>query len=69
MLVKGFTYGLVLCTGTIVLAYSKSYGRWDPLLPFYIIVAAGGFAGCWILMKNMKEGSVHRENEWTGKSI
>ena len=55
MLVKGFTYGLVLCIGTALLAYSDTYGMWDPLMPFYIIVALGGVLGCWLLLKNFAE--------------
>ena len=55
MLVKGFTYGLVLCIGTALLAYSDTYGIWDPLMPLYIIVALGGILGCWLLLKNFKE--------------
>ena len=30
MLVKGFTYGLVLCIGTALIAHSDTYGIWDP---------------------------------------
>jgi hypothetical protein len=55
MLVKGFTYGLVLCVGTALLAYSKAYGKWDPLMPLYIVLAAGGFLGCLLLLRNMKK--------------
>lgn len=55
MLVKGFAYGLVLCVGTILLAYSNVYGRWDPLMPLYVVVAVGGILGCWLLLKNFKE--------------
>ncbi len=54
MLVKGFTYGLVLCIGTSVLAYNKAYGKWDPLMPLYVALAIGGGLGCWLLLKNMK---------------
>ncbi len=52
MLVKGFAYGLALCLGTIFLAYSKAYGKWDPLMPFYMVIALGGFIGCFLLFKN-----------------
>jgi hypothetical protein len=52
MLVKGFTYGLVLCVGTALLAYSDAFGKWDPLMPLYIIVAVGGFLGGWLLWRN-----------------
>lgn len=55
MLVKGFTYGLVLCLGTALLAYSDEYGKWDPLMPLYILVAVGGLLGCWLLLKNLKD--------------
>ena len=55
MLVKGFTYGLVLCVGTALLACSDTYGKWDPLMPLYIIVALGGISGCWLLLKNFAE--------------
>ncbi len=55
MLLKGFTYGLVLCLGTALLAYSPAYGKWDPLMPFYVIVVVGGFWGCWVLLKHLQE--------------
>lgn len=54
MLVKGFAYGLVLCIGTALLAYSDAYGTWDPLMPLYIIIALGGILGCWVLLKYFK---------------
>jgi hypothetical protein len=54
MLVKGFTYGLVLCTGTTMLAFSEVYGKWDPLMPFYITVAIGGLVGSIYLLLNYK---------------
>jgi hypothetical protein len=54
MLVKGFTYGLVLCIGTALLANSAAFGKWDPLMPLYIILAAGGALGCWLLLKEFK---------------
>lgn len=53
MLVKGFTYGLVLCIGTALLAYSPVFGKWDPLMPFYLILVIGGFTGSWMLLKNL----------------
>ncbi len=55
MLVKGFTYGLVLCVSTALLAYSDTYGKWDPLMPMYIILVTGGILGCWFLLKNLKD--------------
>jgi hypothetical protein len=55
MLVKGFTYGLVLSIGTASLAYSDAYGKWDPLMPLYVALVIGGLMGCWLLLKNYKE--------------
>jgi hypothetical protein len=54
MLVKGFTYGLVLCIGTTLLAYSDAYGKWDPLMALYIVLTVGGMLGCWLLLRNLK---------------
>jgi hypothetical protein len=55
MLVKGFTYGLVLSIGTASLANSATYGKWDPLMPLYIFLSVGGLFCCWLLLKNLKE--------------
>jgi hypothetical protein len=55
MLVKGFTYGLVLSIGTAALAYSDAYGKWDSLMPLYLALVIGGLLGCWLLLKNFKE--------------
>jgi hypothetical protein len=55
MLLKGFFYGLVLSFGTIGLANSNAFGKWDPLLPLYVSIAVGGLLGCWLLLKNFKE--------------
>ncbi len=55
MLVKGFTYGLVLSIGTAALAYSEVYGKWDPLMPLYVALSVGGLLGCWLLLKKFKE--------------
>lgn len=57
MLVKGFTYGLVLCIGTAFLAYDKAYGKWDPLMPLYVALTLGGLLGCWFLLKPYKTNS------------
>jgi hypothetical protein len=57
MLVKGSAYGLVLCVGTTLLAYSETYGEWDPLMPLYVILAIGGLLGCWFLLKNLKDSN------------
>ncbi|EKD25873.1 MAG: hypothetical protein ACD_79C01462G0003 [uncultured bacterium] len=54
MLLKGFTYGLVLSIGTALLAYSPAFGKWDPLMPLYLLLVIGGFICCWILLKNLK---------------
>jgi hypothetical protein len=62
MLVKGFIYGLVLCTGTILFAYSPAYGKWDPLMPLYIVLAVGGILGCWLLLKNLKDTNTALKN-------
>jgi hypothetical protein len=60
MLVKGFTYGLVLSIGTASLANSDAYGKWDPLMPLYVALVIGGLMGCWLLLKNFKE--VQKDN-------
>lgn len=59
MLVKGVAYGLVLCVGTAVLAYSKSYGKWDPLMPLYTVLFVGGLLSCWFLLRNFDEKSLN----------
>lgn len=41
MLVKSFTYGLVLITGTVLIVL-RDTGKLDPLMPFYVFVAVGG---------------------------
>ncbi len=55
MLVKGFTYGLVLCVGSVMLAYSPAYGKWDSLMPLYIVLAVGGSLGTASLLRNLNE--------------
>jgi hypothetical protein len=52
MLVKSFTYGLVLVAGTTFIAIT-SIGPWDPLLPFYVFVSGGGFVFLRILLKDV----------------
>ncbi len=54
MLVKGATYGLVLCVGTALLAYSNTYGKWNSMMPLYVVLIGGGIVGCWLLLKNFK---------------
>jgi hypothetical protein len=58
MLVKGVTYGLVLCVGTALLAYSNTYGKWDPLMPLYFVLFIAGMLGCWLLLKHFKEDEI-----------
>lgn len=55
MLLKGFTYGLVLSIGTALLAYSPAYGKWDPLMPFYVVLVIGGLIGCLALLNNLND--------------
>lgn len=52
MLVKGLTYGLVLMSGTSLIAV-RGLGPWDPLMPFYTFVALGGLTSLIVLLKNM----------------
>lgn len=64
MLVKSFTYGLVLCVGTTIRACSTSYGKWDPLMPMYVLLVIGGLSGCWMLLKNgMDSKTTNLDNE------
>jgi hypothetical protein len=53
MLVKAFTYGLVLVLGAILIA-TRGIGAWDPLLPFYLFVSTGGFIFLQMLLKGIK---------------
>jgi hypothetical protein len=52
MLIKCFTYGLVLTFGTFVIM-KKGLGN-DPLLPVWIFITVGGLLGLFILLKNVK---------------
>jgi hypothetical protein len=52
MLVKCFTYGLVLTFGTFVIM-KKELGN-DPLMPVWIFITVGGLLGVFILLKNVK---------------
>jgi hypothetical protein len=56
MLVKGFTYGLVLVVGTILLALKNIN---DPLLPVWIFITAGGLIGLWFLFKQINTQVKH----------
>lgn len=53
MLIKAFTYGLVLTVSTTLVAFSDLNIGWDPLMPFYVFVMVGGFIGCLVLLKNL----------------
>lgn len=53
MLVKAFTYGMVLIVGTFLIG-KTGIGPWDPLLPFYAFVATGGCIFCWLLFRELK---------------
>ncbi|GEO07105.1 hypothetical protein AAE02nite_47690 [Adhaeribacter aerolatus] len=56
MLVKAFTYGLVLTVTTTFIAFSGLSTGWDPLMPFYVFVMVGGLVGSLVLLKNLKPG-------------
>lgn len=49
MLVKAAAYGLVLCSGTMLLLLNGI--DHDPLLPFYLFIALGGITGLTVLLK------------------
>jgi hypothetical protein len=52
MLFKAATYGLVLCSGTILLML-RGVDR-DPLLPFYLFITVGGLTGLVILLRSLQ---------------
>jgi len=52
MLVKSFTYGLALISMSLFVWWVV--GVWDPLMPFYIFIATGGFIFLWIYLKNLE---------------
>ncbi|KAA5539953.1 hypothetical protein [Adhaeribacter rhizoryzae] len=54
MLVKAFTYGLVLTVSTTLISLSDLHVGWDPLMSFYVFVMVGGFIGSLILLNNLK---------------
>jgi hypothetical protein len=58
MLVKGVTYGLVLCVGTTLLALSNTYGKWDLMMPLYVALVGGGIVGTWLLLKNFNQNTI-----------
>ena len=53
MLMKAATYGMVLCSGT-VLQMLRNDVR-DPLLPFYLFITVGGFAGLLLLIRSLQQ--------------
>jgi hypothetical protein len=53
MLVKAFTYGMVLIVGTLLIGHNK-LAPLDPLLPFYIFVATGGCFFGWLLFLDLR---------------
>jgi len=57
MLVKCFTYGLVLTFGTLLLMKKGIVN--DPLLPVWIFITVGGLVGLFILFKNVKSVSLN----------
>lgn len=52
MLVKAFTYGAALI-GMVLFGWT-TLGAWDPLMPFYIFIATGGFVFLLIFLKNLE---------------
>jgi hypothetical protein len=54
MLVKAFTYGLVLSITTALVAGFKLSGTWDPLMPFYVFVTVGGLLCVSVLLIKLK---------------
>jgi hypothetical protein len=54
MLVKAFTYGLVLSLSSTLIAGIYKLGPWDPFLPFYLLVALGGLTGSLVLLVKLK---------------
>jgi hypothetical protein len=59
MLVKAFTYGLVLSLATAMIAGFRWSGTWDPLMPFYVLVALGGLVAGWVLLKNLRTDNLY----------
>lgn len=54
MLVKGFTYGVVLCFSTALIALTSTGGQWDPLMPFYVFVAIGSLTCLLLLLRSIR---------------
>lgn len=53
MLVKAAAYGLVLCSGTILLMMRQVES--DPLLPFYVFIMVGGIVGLFVLLGGVQQ--------------
>jgi hypothetical protein len=58
MLVKAFTYGLVLSLSATLIGSSSQWGTQDPLLPFYVLVALGGLTGSLALLGSFKTETI-----------
>jgi hypothetical protein len=56
MLLKAFTYGLVLVLATTLVVGASLTSNRDPLMPFYVFVTAGGLMGSLVLLKNVQAG-------------
>jgi hypothetical protein len=57
MLTKGFFYGLVLVSGTLLITISGA-GKMDPLFGFYAFIAFGGMISLIFLIKNLNRRAV-----------
>jgi hypothetical protein len=55
MLIKAFTYGVVLSFSTALIADFSLSATWDPLISFYLFVALGGLIGSIVLLGNLKQ--------------
>jgi hypothetical protein len=63
MLVKAFTYGMVLSFATALIAGFRWDGRWDPLMPFYLFIALGGFLCGLVLLKNLRAANTQGDTK------
>lgn len=63
LLFKSAAYGLVLCSGTVLLML-RGVDR-DPLLPFYLFITAGGFSGLFVLLRSLKMNSDTKDSAVT----
>ena len=58
VLIKSATYGLVLISGSMLIAI-RGLGRLDPLMLFYVFVACGGGVFSWLLLKEVESNRKH----------